>query len=778
MNPPLGDLRVLEISDRIAGFYCGKLLRDAGAVVTLVEPRESSQARTPLFHFLNGGKRSVMVEPQDLAVLSRHADVVIVTATPRQAQAAGMAVDQLRAPPDGRIVVAISDFGWTGPWAERPATEFIHQALCGATGYRGTPERPPVAVGGQLGEYVSGAFAAAGALAFCRRVGKGGPGGHLDVSMLECMTIAMQSYEWLHVTLMQMDSYTRSIEVPSIEPAKDGWVGMSLLTGQQWLDFAAMIGHPELGEDPELSVQLGRWPRRQELYELIHPWLAQRTVDEVVELASLFRLPVAPLGNGATIATMEHFLARGVFQTSPSGWWQPRPPWLMSAAQPVPPQAAPDPGKDTVAALVDARSARPPAQPVAAAAPSPPLAGLRVVDLTAFWAGPAATSLLAGFGADVVKIESIQRPDGIRFAGGQRQDADQWWEYSWVFHGVNVDKRSVTLDLGSQEGRQALLDLVADADVVMENFSPRVLDDFDLGPDVLLAANPAVIVVRMPAFGLDGPWRDRVGFAPTMEQLSGLAWRTGYPDGPPIAPRGACDPLAGAHAGFAVLAALACRDRVSSGMVVEVPMIEVALNVTAEQMLEYQRTGEVLAREGNRGPNAAPQNVYPCAGDECWVALAIANDQQWEALRRALGQPRWSDDPELSHHDGRRRHGDRMDRELSAWFAAQDAAAAIARLRDAGVPVAPVILPPDVVINEQLRSRQFFEELEHPLAGCDLYAGLPFGRPDFRPRWWRSHPPVLGEHNDEVLGGELGRSPGELGEWRRKRIIGERPLGL
>ena len=119
-----------------------------------------------------------------------------------------------------------------------------------------------------------------------------------------------------------------------------------------------------------------------------------------------------------------------------------------------------------------------------------------------------------------------------------------------------------------------------------------------------------------------------------------------------------------------------------------------------------------------------------------------------------------------------------MDRELSAWFAAQDAAAAIARLRDAGVPVAPVILPPDVVINEQLRSRQFFEELEHPLAGCDLYAGLPFGRPDFRPRWWRSHPPVLGEHNDEVLGGELGRRAGELREWRQKRIIGERPLGL
>jgi crotonobetainyl-CoA:carnitine CoA-transferase CaiB-like acyl-CoA transferase len=314
--------------------------------------------------------------------------------------------------------------------------------------------------------------------------------------------------------------------------------------------------------------------------------------------------------------------------------------------------------------------------------------------------------------------------------------------------------------------------------VVIENFSPRVLDDFDLGPDVLQAANPAVIVVRMPAFGLDGPWRDRVGFAPTMEQLSGLAWLTGYPDGPPIAPRGACDPLAGAHATFAVLAALSCRNGVSPGMLVEVPMIEVALNVTAEQMLEYQRTGDVLVREGNRGPHAAPQNVYGCAGDEAWVALAVANDQQWEALCKALGEPAWTADPELSNHQGRRRQHDRIDHELAAWFATQDVTDVVARLWDAGVPISPVILPPDVVSNEQLRSRRFFEQLEHPLAGCDLYAGLPFGRPDFGEHWWRSHPPLVGEHNEEVLGGELGRSASELEEWRGKRLIGDRPLGL
>jgi crotonobetainyl-CoA:carnitine CoA-transferase CaiB-like acyl-CoA transferase len=794
MTSPLNDLRVLELSDRIAGSYCGKLFRDAGAQVTMVEPRGGSPARwvdparrieAPLFQFLNGGKRSIALdlterrESERLTAVAGVADILILTATPKRAQSLGLLIDEIVAANPRVIVVTVSDFGWTGPWAERPATEFTLQALCGATGYRGVPERPPVAVGGRLGEYVSGAFAATGALALHRRVTRGGAGGHLDVSMLECMTLAMQSYEWLHLTLMQLDTYARSIEVPGIEPAKDGWVGLSLLTGQQWLDFASMVGQPVLALDPQLAVQLGRWPRREEVYELIHPWLAERTVDEVVELASLYRIPVAHLGNGATVAAMDHFVARGTFVTAPSGRTQPRPPWLMSSAKAAPPQAAPSPGQHTSEVLAEASTS---AAPVSVPSPTEgrwrPLEGLRVVDLTAFWAGPAATALLAGLGAEVVKIESVQRPDGIRFAGGQRQDVDRWWEYSWVFHGVNIDKRSVTLDLGTKEGRDTFLELVARADLVIENFSPRVLDEFDLGPAVLRATNRRVVVVRMPAFGLDGPWRNRVGFAPTMEQLSGMAWLTGYPDGPPTAPRGACDPLAGAHAAFAVLAALERRDQTDDGLLVEVPMIEVALNVTAEQMLEYQRTGQVLERQGNRGPHAAPQNLYACAGDEEWVAVAVANDDQWQALRNALSRPSWTDDPELGSHRGRQRAHDRIDRELAAWFADQPVEAAVARLADAGVPAARVVLPPEVVRNEQLQARGFFEELKHPLAGANLYAGLPFGQPDVGNGWWRSHPPLLGEHNDEVLGRDLGKPAAVLDDWRARHVIGDRPPSL
>ena len=201
----------------------------------------------------------------------------------------------------------------------------------------------------------------------------------------------------------------------------------------------------------------------------------------------------------------------------------------------------------------------------------------------------------------MIKIESIQRPDGIRYSGGMRKDVDDWWEYGWVFHAMNTNKRSVTLDLQTDAGLGLIKTLIAQADVVIENFSPRVMDQFGLGADVLLELNPRLVMVRMPAFGLTGPWRDRVGFAPTMEQIAGLAWVTGMPDGLPVAPRGACDPFAGTHAAFALMAALEFTDRTGRGQLVEVPMIESVLNVTAVQPMEFELFGSILERRRQQG---------------------------------------------------------------------------------------------------------------------------------------------------------------------------------
>ncbi|HYY01986.1 MAG TPA: CoA transferase [Mycobacterium sp.] len=783
---PLADVRVVEISDRIAGSYCGKLLVDAGADVRKIEAPQGDWLRrfsasgsavpvgtdSPLFGYLNAGKRSVTSSAADVRSELAGADIIVVTASRSQAAQLGIDPQQVLAEFPRAVVVTISDFGWTGPYAERAASEFTLQAWSGLTGFRGDPAGPPIAIGGDLGEYMGGVFAAFGALAVRRRVEHGGPGEHLDLSMLEAITL-MQSGEWLHSQLLQAPPVLRTIEVPSIEPAKDGYIGITMVTGQQWLDFAAMVDCAELTEIPQLGFQIGRWQYRDFIRERIRPWLAERTVDEVVELGQLFRLPIAALGNGETIRDTAYARERGVFVENPAGFHQPRTPWLMSQCKPASLRGAPVLGEADDTPPWPKREYRDPPSD-----PRLPLKGIRIVDLTAFWAGPAATHLLAAFGADVVKVESIQRPDGIRYSGGMRKDRDDWWEYGWVFHAMNTNKRSVTLDLGSDDGRRLFSELVADADVVIENFSPRVMDHFGLTADALLAINPRLVVARMPAFGLDGPWRDRVGFAPTMEQIAGLAWVTGLADGPPVPPRGACDPLAGVHAAFAVTAALCFTDRTGVGQLVELPMIETVLNVTAIQPMEAEVFGVTLSRRGNRGHGWAVQNLYRCAGDDDWVAVTVRTDDQWHALAEVMGRPSWTNDDRFGTVTGRQAHADEIDRQLQDWFGGQDLCRAVDDLAAVGIPVAPVVSPSLVTENDQLNDRGFLETLEHPRTGPGRYPRPPFAPLDGQRAWLMRPPPTLGEHNDEVLRGMCGLTDQELARLASAGVIGTRPKGL
>jgi crotonobetainyl-CoA:carnitine CoA-transferase CaiB-like acyl-CoA transferase len=404
---------------------------------------------------------------------------------------------------------------------------------------------------------------------------------------------------------------------------------------------------------------------------------------------------------------------------------------------------------------------------------------MRIVDLTAFWAGPSATHLLAAFGAEVIKIESIQRPDGIRSSGGMRKDVDDWWEYGWVFQAVNTNKRSVTLNLESLDGIRLLKTLVAESDAVIENFSPRVMEHFGLGADALLAVNPRVVVMRMPAFGLNGPWRDRVGFAPTMEQIAGMAWLTGLPEEPPIPPRGVCDPLTGAHAAFALLAALDFTGRTGKGQLVELAMIESVLNVTAVQTLEAQAFGRVMERQGNRSHGLPTQNVYRCAGADDWVAITVRDDVEWTALTDLMGAPDWVIAAEFATVAARRDHADLVDERLAAWFSGQDADAVVELLAAVGVPAASVGSPSLVTDNEQLRFRGYFEPLDHPSSGpCE------YPRPPFAPiagtggRWLRTPAPTLGQHTAEVLRRLCGVTDEELARLAAGGVIGTRPLGL
>ena len=721
----LAGVRVVDRTTEIAGPYCTKLLADAGADVVKVEPASGDPLRRwrsgALHTYLNTSKRIVDTHDGDHEILVTN-EVVDV--------------DALWSTNPGLVVVTVTPFGCDGPWAGRPCTEFTLQAWAGATGSRGYPDGPPIAVGGRLGEWATGTYAGMATIAALRAARRDGRGVHVDVAMLDAIAVTMAMMPSIFASMSgwhPMVWTTRSIEVPSIEPTKDGYAVFTTNSAQQFSDFCVMIEHPELLEDKKIAMPGVRFARRDEFNALVREWTTARTTTEVLEQAALFRVPAGPTLNGESVTQFEQFVARDVFQQH-DGFVAPRVPYRIS------PPTGVHPGDGSVTPVHPSRPGR------------KPLDGIRVLDLTAWWAGPAAGHALACLGADVVKVESITRPDLVRYAGGLRPPSeDQWWEWGPMYHGANGGKRGITLDLTRAEGIAVLERLLETADLLIENYTPRVMENFGLTWDRVHAVNPRVVMVRMPAFGLDGPWRDHTGFAQTMESISGMAWVTGFPDGAPVLVRGACDPLAGMHAVTGALLALDQRDRTGEGCLVEATMVEAALNVAAEQVIEWSATGTVLTREGNHGHAVALQDVYRCEGDDAWIAITCVDDAQLQALHAVTG-------PDVAAH-----------------CATRDPAELAHELMDAGVPAGHVIPPRDVVHNPQLRHRGLFEMEHHPVTGDHELLAMPF-RLDGEPAWSGRSSPSLGQHNAEVLT-EAGYTADEIAAFEADGLIGTRPVG-
>jgi crotonobetainyl-CoA:carnitine CoA-transferase CaiB-like acyl-CoA transferase len=404
------------------------------------------------------------------------------------------------------------------------------------------------------------------------------------------------------------------------------------------------------------------------------------------------------------------------------------------------------------------------------------LDGIRVVDATAWFAGPVTGQLLAALGAEVIHLESHVRLEGGRTVRGGVAD-DRWWERGFLFHQANTGKLSLAVDLTREEGRAAVRRVIAGCDLVVENFSPRVFDTFGLGWDELRALNPRVSLVRLPAFGLDGPWRDRVGFGETMEQCTGMAWVTGFPDAPPRQPAGPCDPLAGSHGAFGALLALEQRDRTGAGALIEVAMAETVLNAAAEPLVEYSAYGRLMERDGNRTGAAAPQGLYRCRGFENWLALTVTDDADWNALKAVLGDPAWADDPRYDELEGRRAGHDDIDRALAAWAAGQDLDDVVEELVARGVPAGRAVDPRLGYERPQFQARGVYEEVEHPVAGTVAVAAIPFRMTGVE-RWWARPAPMLGQHNHQVLRDIAGLDDEAIRALEDAGVIGTQPIGV
>jgi crotonobetainyl-CoA:carnitine CoA-transferase CaiB-like acyl-CoA transferase len=791
---------VADLSSGIGGGYCTKLLVDAGAeVVKLEDPAgdplrswSATGSRAPsedgvLFRYLASGKQSVLVDPGSVEGLERASQVIsssdAVVWSPGSALAAhgwfspSALVERFPA----ASVVAVTPFGLTGPWADRPATEFTVQAWAGAIGWRGLPGRPPLSVAGRVGEWVAGVYAANGLLASVRRGRRDGRGELVDVAILDAVTLTltnMHPVTYLSEAGMPRDPRPMTL-LPGNHACSDGWVGFMTGTGQQWQDFCVLVERFDWLEDESLIRASAREARRDEISTHIDAWARQRTTEEIVTLASALRVPVAPLGNGRSIPDVDHFVDREMFATAADGSFvQPVRPYRLGGTPTPPPGPAPLLGADTArwsGHMSSSTRAQQGTEPNVTMVERP-FADLRIVELAAFWAGPSAAHLFAALGAEVIKIESPARPDGMRTVSTRALDEPDWWEYAPLYHAVNTGKLDVGLRLDRPRGREVLERLLATSDVVIENFSPRVVESWELDWDRLHQINPSLIMVRMPAFGLGGPWRDRTGFAQTMEQASGMAWLTGYPDAAPLVPSGVCDPSAGAHAAFALQVALAERERTGLGTLVEVPMVQSALNIAAEQVLEFSAYGQLLNRRGNRGWTAVPQNLYRVDGPDDgtggpYIALAIETDEQWRRLVAALGDPAWAADSTLAAASGRRAAEDDIDRRLQECFAVQPAEEVVKHLWAAGVPVARVTMP-HAPAREQLDARGFFETVEQPGVGPAEVAGLPMRFSAMPGPIHRAPAPRLGEHNQLVLTQVLGLDLDEIAALEADGTVG------
>ncbi|MDV3127861.1 CoA transferase [Mycobacterium sp. 21AC1] len=797
-RPPLDGYTVVDLSSGISGGYCTKLLADGGADVVKVECPDGDPLRSwsasgavippgadgALFTFLAGGKRSVVIDPADdadLALLDRllaSADSVIWSPESRVAQSVSPTKLSERHP--GLIVTAITAFGLHGPWSDRAATEFTLQAWSGgAIGIgRGTQDRAPVTIGGQVGEWLAGAYSAAMTLAFRSRALRDGHGELIDLSKLEAQILGLTYYPVTYFEMLGRPWRTeRRPTVPGIAQVADGLVALGCGTAQQWWDLCAMSGHDDwIDENTTLTITEQANLHADELYE----WLQNQRADDLRDLATAFRIPNSPVGNGQNVTAMDHFVARGAFVTNPQhGFAQPGHPYRFSSLTLRPAAPAPRLGEHTEelrdAALSprDAPVRRPGGNRL-------PFSGLRVLDMTTFWAGPSCTHVLGMLGAEVIHLESTARPDGTRLIAGIPATEDQWWERSPIFSALNTNKKSLTLDFQTEAGRDLLRRLIATSDIVVENFTPRVIDQIGLDFDSVRALREDIVMVRMPGFGLDGPWRDNPAFAYIIEDASGLSWLTGFPDRTPFEPYSVGDPNAGVHALNALLLALEHRRQTGEAVLVEAAMVDAALSIAAEQVIEHSAYGSLLHREGNRGPVAAPQNLYRSADvDEfgradCWVAIAVSTDGQWDGLCRALGHPAWAQEPTLSTAAGRRAQHDLIDEHLAAWCLTRSGDDIVDTLWAAGVPVAKVMQPHRQTELPQLRHRRFFERVGHPVNAAAPHSTLPVSLSKGPREFHREPAPLLGEHNHVLLSG-LGLTDAEIAALAEDGVIGTEP---
>lgn len=765
---------MLEWGGSVACAYAGKLLSEAGIrVVRVVKPKYEAIELTnnPWFDaFLNNSKVSVTLKNDpdgrcsQLKSLLNGSTLVLIGGDETKNILA-----EFTSLVDDVVVVSITPFGIEGPYANYRAGDLELSAYSGLTYLtprdisRTSPEgnKPPLKMPGVLPSIYAGTAGAAACLTVLLE-----PhlfqGQQLDISIVETLIPTLRR----ELALYQYQSVvaSRFMRVWQLAPwgvkrCEDGFVFVQVVEEHHWRGLVQMMGSPDWALDERYCNPTYRFERRSYIEERMAPWLMQVTKEWFATECQKRHLPFAPVNTVADIVRIPQLHFRRFFTATSSEkigpCTVPRLPYAVWTG------AKPSGHTGVQIADIAAGSAQD---------PKLPLSGIRVVDFGHVWAGPYCTQVLADLGAEVIKIESIKRLD-IHRRQGPYPDNEPGTNSSGVWNSQNRGKGSITLNLGKEEGRGLAKQLIARSDVVVENFAPGVMHKLGLDYESLAQVNPRLVMASLSAFGQDGPQKNNVGYGPSLDAWSGLDSQTAYDITHP-GPLGGVFPDTGSalHAVVAILQGLLDRQHSGLGRYIDVSELEVSILLLADLLCEYLGTGADATTVGNNHSIHFPYGIFPCAGDDQWIAFSVSTTAEWACLAQLINQPDWASSPDFATSDTRRQRCAEIETAITSWTRRRTPCDCMETLQAAGLKAAAVNRISDILADAHLAERGYFQTVTHPVAGkLQLYGSLwkilGMRRENLKPA------PVLGDSTERVLKDILDLTDSAIKDLRDREIV-------
>ena len=776
---PLSDLTVVEVAESVAGAFCGRMLAAFGARVIKIErPPNGSWTRYAepqlngyqfpesgaLFLYDNMGKESVVLDWKNadgmasLLNLVSDADVLIDDWQPKTRRSLGIDTDTLQSLNPLLVNLSLTPFGLSGPYADWQSSPLVSLALGGYLYLSGEEDREPLMLPGYQAQRLTAMKGYAGLMLALRAREMTGKGQPVEVSEMEALAALHQftfvSHQYDGIIRkragVRLATGRRTGGYPiTTLPCKDGYITFSASAPHQWDYVCAMIGREDLLIDPRFSAFQSLKDAADEIDEMLLEWVADKTRQEIVELAAgVYSVPASPVFDLSETVQDSQYIERGLFakfdHPQDGGTTFPLVPFHMSVTQP---RFSPAPSLGEHSGLmVAARNKSRKSQMDEGAASQKQaeeglLNGIRVIDLTRVWAGPLVARILADFGAHVVKVSDPRIPiDRTRGVDNK--------------HNRNKDSLALRLDL--PKGRDAFLELAAVSDIVIESFRPHVMNNFKLDYESLRRVRPDMIMCSISGYGSLGAAAEFPAYGTSVESITGVPSLMGYEGEMPMTSGIAYpDPVTGMNAAAAIMTALRHRTSTGQGQFIDLALAEGPVCQIGEYIGAYAHNGTQPARSGNSHYKHAPHGVYPCLGDDRWLAIAVTCEEQWRALCDIMGVPHMAQDARFRDETARKTNEAALNDIIKAWTKEHDAIEMMNALQAAGVPSGAVHRSIDMLNDPHLRERDFFVTLDEKDVGCKTYPGQAIITDGLPKQNWRASVP-LGEHNEFVLCDLLG----------------------